>query len=151
MIMQAAFFKLANVIPVDDAVKHLKQSIVDSYGRKGEKIVQMNYQAVDKGIEALHKVNIPESWKTADNVTKKEQEDLPDFVKNVMNPMVAMKGDDLPVSAFSGIEDGTFPQGLSAYEKRGIAVNVPEWQIDNCIQCNQCSFVCPHSAILRSC
>ncbi|NLM26761.1 MAG: pyruvate:ferredoxin (flavodoxin) oxidoreductase [Clostridiaceae bacterium] len=147
MIMQAAFFKLANVIPLDDAVKYLKQSIVDSYGRKGEKVVQMNYMAVDKGIEALHKVNVPESWKTADNITKKEKDDLPDFVKNVMNPMVAMKGDDLPVSAFTGAEDGTFPQGLSAYEKRGIAVTVPEWQINKCIQCNQCSFVCPHSVI----
>ncbi len=147
MIMQAAFFKLADVIPVDDAVEYLKESIVKSYGKKGEKVVQMNYQAVDKGIEALHKVKVPASWKTADNITKEEPEGLPEFVKNVMNPMTALKGDELPVSAFSGAEDGTFPQGTSAYEKRGVAVTVPEWQMDNCIQCNQCSFVCPHAVI----
>ncbi len=147
MIMQAAFFKLADVIPVEEAVKYLKDSIVKSYGKKGEKIIQMNYKAVDKGIEALKKVNVPDSWKTADNVTKHDTRDLPDFIKNVMNPMNAMKGDDLPVSAFVGREDGTFPAGTSAYEKRGIAVNVPEWQVEHCIQCNQCSFVCPHAVI----
>jgi len=147
MIMQAAFFKLADVIPVDDAVKYLKDSILKSYGKKGEKIIQMNYKAVDQGIDALKKVNVPESWKTADNVTKQESAELPEFIRNVMNPMNAMKGDELPVSAFADAADGTFPQGTSAYEKRGIAVNVPEWQVDNCIQCNQCSFVCPHAAI----
>lgn len=147
MIMQAAFFKLADVIPVDEAVKYLKESIVKSYGKKGEKVVQMNYKAVDQGIDALKKISVPESWKTADNVTKHDAKNLPDFVKNIMNPMNAMKGDDLPVSAFEGREDGTFPQGTSAFEKRGIAVNIPEWQIDKCIQCNQCSFVCPHAAI----
>jgi pyruvate-ferredoxin/flavodoxin oxidoreductase len=147
MIMQAAFFKLADVIPVEEAVQYLKESIVQSYGRKGEKVVQMNYKAVDKGIDALKKVNVPESWKNADNATEEENKDLPDFIKNVMIPMNSMKGDELPVSAFVGREDGTFPSGTSAYEKRGIAVNVPEWQVDKCIQCNQCSFVCPHSAI----
>ena len=147
MIMQAAFFKLADVIPVDDAVKYLKESIVKSYGKKGEKIVQMNYKAVDQGIEALHKVSVPESWKTAKDAITDKDCDVPDFVKNIMRPMNSMKGDELPVSAFSGAEDGTFPSGSSAYEKRGIAVTVPEWQIDNCIQCNQCSFVCPHSVI----
>ena len=147
MIMQAAFFKLADVIPVVDAVKYLKESIVKSYGKKGEKIVQMNYKAVDQGIEALHKVSIPESWKTAKDAVTDKDCDVPDFVKNIMRPMNSMKGDELPVSAFSGAEDGTFPSGSSAYEKRGIAVTVPEWQIDNCIQCNQCSFVCPHSVI----
>ena len=147
MIMQAAFFKLANVIPVEEAVKYLKESIVKSYGNKGEKVVQMNYQAVDKGIDALKKIEVPESWKTAVDAEEQKEEDAPDFIKNIMNPMNAMKGDELPVSAFVGAEDGTFPAGTSAYEKRGIAVNVPEWQIDNCIQCNQCSFVCPHAAI----
>lgn len=147
MIMQAAFFKLANVIPVEEAVKYLKDSIVSSYGKKGEKIIQMNFKAVDMGIEALKKINVPESWKTADNITKQDNRELPDFIKNVMIPMNAMKGDDLPVSAFEGREDGTFPAGTSAYEKRGIAVNVPEWQVEHCIQCNQCSFVCPHAAI----
>ena len=147
MIMQAAFFKLANVIPVEEAVKYLKESIVKSYGNKGEKVVQMNYQAVDKGIDALKKIEVPESWKTAVDAEEQKEEDAPDFIKNIMNPMNAMKGDELPVSASVGAEDGTFPAGTSAYEKRGIAVNVPEWQIDNCIQCNQCSFVCPHAAI----
>ncbi|MDD4295749.1 MAG: pyruvate:ferredoxin (flavodoxin) oxidoreductase, partial [Ruminiclostridium sp.] len=147
MIMQAAFFKLADVIPVDDAVKYLKESIVKSYGKKGEKIVQMNYKAVDQGIEALHRVSVPESWKIAKDAVTDKDGDVPDFVKNIMRPMNSMKGDGLPVSAFSGAEDGTFPSGTSAYEKRGIAVTVPEWQIDNCIQCNQCSFVCPHSVI----
>ncbi|NLO37964.1 MAG: pyruvate:ferredoxin (flavodoxin) oxidoreductase, partial [Ruminiclostridium sp.] len=147
MIMQAAFFKLADVIPVDEAVKYLKDSIVKSYGKKGEKIIQMNYKAVDQGIDALKKVNVPENWKNADDETKQDTRDLPDFIKNIMVPMNAMKGDDLPVSAFAGREDGTFPSGTSAYEKRGIAVNIPEWQTDNCIQCNQCSYVCPHAAI----
>jgi pyruvate-ferredoxin/flavodoxin oxidoreductase len=147
MIMQAAFFKLADVIPVDDAVKYLKESIVKSYGKKGEKVVQMNYKAVDQGIEALHKVNVPQSWKDAKDEADNDQSDLPDFVRNVMNPMNALKGDELPVSAFAGAEDGTFPAGTSAFEKRGIAVTVPEWQVDNCIQCNQCAFVCPHAVI----
>jgi len=147
MIMQAAFFKLANVIPIEDAVKYLKDSIVKSYGKKGEKVVQMNYMAVDKGIEALKKVNVPESWKNAQDEVKHENSDVPEFIRKIMVPMNSMKGDELPVSAFVGAEDGTFPAGTSAYEKRGIAVNVPEWQIENCIQCNQCSFVCPHAAI----
>ena len=116
MIMQAAFFKLANVIPIEDAVRYLKESIVKSYGKKGEKVVQMNYQAVDKGIDALKKVSVPESWKTAEDEVKHEDTDVPDFIKNVMNPMNAMKGDELPVSAFKGAEDGTFPAGTSAYE-----------------------------------
>lgn len=149
MIMQSAFFKLANVIPMDDAVKYLKESIVKSYGKKGEDIVNMNYKAVDKGIDALVKVEIPEDW---ENVEEQVEEcacekDVPDFIKNVLIPMNRQEGDKLPVSTFKGMEDGVFPSGTSAYEKRGIAVNVPEWQIDNCIQCNQCSFVCPHAAI----
>jgi len=148
MIMQAAFFKLANVIPLDDAVKYLKDSIVKSYGKKGQAILDMNFKAVDKGIEALVKVNVPESWKNAqDTNTDVQDDDKPEFIKKIMEPMNAQKGDTLPVSAFKGAEDGTFPAGTSAYEKRGIAVNVPEWQPQNCIQCNQCSLVCPHAAI----
>ncbi|NLU53782.1 MAG: pyruvate:ferredoxin (flavodoxin) oxidoreductase [Clostridiaceae bacterium] len=147
MIMQAAFFKLANVIPLEDAVKYLKQSIVDSYGKKGQAIVDMNYAAVDKGIEALVKVNVPESWKTAQDTPVKNDEEKPEFITKVMEPMNAQMGDNLPVSAFKGAEDGTFPNGTSQFEKRGIAVVVPEWQPQNCIQCNQCSFVCPHSVI----
>lgn len=149
MIMQSAFFKLANVIPMDDAVKYLKDSIVKSYGKKGEDVVNMNYKAVDKGIDALVKVEIPEDWKNAEEQVEECacEKDVPDFIKNVLIPMNRQEGDKLPVSTFKGMEDGVFPHGTSAYEKRGIAVNVPEWQIDNCIQCNQCSFVCPHAAI----
>lgn len=146
MIMQAAFFKLANVIPIDDAVKYLKGAIVKSYGKKGEAVVNKNYQAVDKGIEALVKVQVPASWKNAEEAAAAET-DAPEFIKKVMIPMNRQEGDSLPVSTFTGIEDGAFPMGTAAYEKRGIAVNVPEWQIENCIQCNQCSFVCPHAAI----
>ncbi|WZL73415.1 pyruvate:ferredoxin (flavodoxin) oxidoreductase [Clostridiaceae bacterium 35-E11] len=146
MIMQAAFFKLAKVIPLEDAVKYLNEAIVKSYGKKGEKIVNMNQQAVTKGIEALVKVEVPAAWASAKEEAAATVE-APDFIKNVLIPMNRQEGDDLPVSTFVGVEDGTFPQGTAAYEKRGIAVNVPEWQIDKCIQCNQCSFVCPHAAI----
>ena len=147
MIMQSAFFKLADVIPLEEAVAYLKDAVVKSYGRKGDSIVDMNQAAVDKGIEALVKIDIPASWA---NVVEDEAAatiEAPDFIKNVLIPMNRQEGDALPVSTFVGREDGHFPMGTSAYEKRGIAVNVPEWQIDKCIQCNQCSFVCPHAAI----
>lgn len=146
MICQAAFFKLADIIPVDDAVKYLKESIVKAYGKKGEAIVNMNYKAVDAGIDSLVKVDVPASWADAVDAPKPEVEE-PAFIKNILRPMVAQKGNDLPVSTFLGYEDGTFPCGTAAYEKRGTAVNVPEWQPDNCIQCNRCSFVCPHACI----
>ncbi|WKV09910.1 pyruvate:ferredoxin (flavodoxin) oxidoreductase [Thermoanaerobacterium sp. CMT5567-10] len=146
MIMQSAFFKLANIIPIEDAVKHLKEAIVKSYGHKGEKIVNMNYAAVDRGIDALVKVDVPASWADAEDEVKEER-NVPDFIKNIADVMNRQEGDKLPVSAFVGMEDGTFPMGTAAYEKRGIAVDVPEWQIDNCIQCNQCAYVCPHAAI----
>lgn len=147
MIMQSAFFKLANIIPVEDAVKHLKDSVVESYGTKGEKIVNMNYEAIDRGVNALNKVEVPADWATAADTNTAVAKEVPDFIKNILEPMNAQEGDRLPVSAFLGREDGTFPMGTSAYEKRGIAVNVPEWIIDNCIQCNQCSYVCPHAVI----
>lgn len=146
MVMQSAFFKLANIIPIDDAVKYMKDAIVASYGKKGEAIVNMNYLAVDKGIEALHKVDVPADWANSVDAPNSEK-DVPDFIKNIVEPMNAQKGDNLPVSTFVGREDGTFPQGTAKYEKRGIAVDVPEWKIDNCIQCNQCSYVCPHAVI----
>lgn len=146
MIMQAAFFKLANVIPIEDAVEYLKEAIEKSYGKKGEKVVAMNNKAVDAGIDALVKVNVPESWKGAKEEAAAAIE-VPDFIKNVMIPMNRQEGDKLPVSTFVNAADGVFPMGTAAYEKRGIAVNVPEWQPDKCIQCNQCSFVCPHAAI----
>ncbi len=148
MIMQSAFFKLADVIPVEDAITYLKDAVITSYGKKGEKVINMNFAAIDRGVTGLEKVEIPESWKTAqDQPEEKEAEKLPAFIENVMMPMLKQKGDTLPVSTFEGREDGTFPPGTAAYEKRGIAVMVPEWNPEECIQCNQCSFVCPHAAI----
>ena len=145
MIMQSAFFKLAKIIPQEDAINHLKDSIKKAYGKKGEKIVNMNYEAVEKGMNSVVKIEIPNSWKTTkDNHVEKDE---PDFIKNILRPMNAQEGDNLPVSAFNGIEDGTFPNGTAAYEKRGVGINVPEWIVDNCIQCNQCAYVCPHSTI----
>ena len=148
MVMQAAFFKLSEVLPVDEAVRHLKDEIVHNYGKKGEAIVNMNFEAVDKGIGALHKIEVPESWKSLKDDEKEADESRPEFIRNIADVMNSMKGDTLPVSAFTGkYADGTFEMGTSAYEKRAIAVTVPEWKIENCIQCNQCSLVCPHAAI----
>ena len=148
-IMQSAFFKIANVIPFDKAVEEMKKAILKSYGKKGEDIVNMNYAAVDAGGNAVVKVEVPAEWA---NIVVKEEEHTadaarPDFVKKIVDPINALKGDLLPVSAFNGREDGTWDNGTAAYEKRGIAVNVPEWKIGNCIQCNQCAYVCPHAVI----
>jgi pyruvate-ferredoxin/flavodoxin oxidoreductase len=145
-IMQAAFFKVANVIPYEKAEAEMKKAIYKSYGKKGEDVVKMNNAAVDKG-SAVEKIEIPAEWAKIVDKKAKDTRDIPDFIREVMEPINFMKGDDLPVSAFSGREDGTFPSGTSAYEKRGIAVNVPEWQSAECIQCNQCSYVCPHASI----
>jgi pyruvate-ferredoxin/flavodoxin oxidoreductase len=145
-IMQAAFFKVSEVIPYDKAVAEMKHAIYKSYGKKGEEIVKMNNNAIDKGGE-VHKIEIPAEWAKITVTKKTDSRDIPDFIRNVMEPINKMKGDDLPVSAFLGREDGTFPAGTSAYEKRGIAVFSPEWQPKECIQCNQCSYVCPHAAI----
>jgi len=146
MIMQSAFFKLANVIPIEEAVSHLKDSIKKAYGKKGENIVNMNYASVDKGITELVKVEVPASWANAVDEPAAEKE-VPAFIKNVLQPMNRLEGDTLPVSIFKDIADGRFPMGTSRYEKRGVAAFVPEWIKENCIQCNQCSFVCPHAAI----
>ena len=148
MIMQTAFFKLANIIPVDEAIAYLKDAIQKTYGRKGEHIVKMNWDGVDQALAALVKVDVPASWANAqDEETAADNDTRPDFVKNILEPITKQEGDDLPVSTFVGLEDGTMPAGTAAYEKRGIAAQVPEWQIDNCIQCNQCSLVCPHAVI----
>ncbi len=148
-ILQSAFFKISEVIPYDLAVEQMKKFIVKSYGRKGEDVVNKNYQAVDRGGEIV-KVDIPAEWAqlpcSTDFVVEKHEGD-PEFIAKVMRPMVAQTGNDLPVSAFLGYEDGTFPAGTTAYEKRGVATVVPEWNPANCIQCNQCSLVCPHAAI----
>ncbi|MDO5733924.1 MAG: pyruvate:ferredoxin (flavodoxin) oxidoreductase [Eubacteriales bacterium] len=145
-ICQAAFFKIAPVIPLEDSVKYMKEAIVKSYGKKGERIVNMNYEAVDAGVEHVKQIQIPEHWKNAQDEIMPVP-DAPDFVLNIANVMNAQQGDKLPVSAFAERADGTFPEGLTQYEKRGIAVNIPVWQADKCIQCNQCSYVCPHAVI----
>ena len=147
MICQAAFFKIANIISVEDAVKYLKDAVVTNYGKKGQKIIDMNNAAIDKGVNAIVKIEVPASWKDAKCEGACEVKENPEFIKNIVEPMNRQEGDKLPVSAFKGMEDGTFPSGTAAYEKRGIAINVPEWQLDKCIQCNQCSYVCPHAVI----
>ena len=146
MVLQSAFFMITEIIPKDDAIKYMKEFIVKSYGKKGEKIVNMNYAAVDAGAEGFHKVEIPADWANAVDEVKKVG-DRPKFITDIVDVMNAQKGDTLPVSAFKGIEDGTFEHGTAAYEKRGIAINVPTWNPDTCIQCNQCAFVCPHACI----
>jgi pyruvate-ferredoxin/flavodoxin oxidoreductase len=146
MIMQSAFFKLADIIPLADAVKYLKDAVEHSYGKKGQNIVDMNNAAIDKGIDAIVAVDVPAAWaEVAD--TAAEAATGNEFVDKLLVPMNKLEGDKLPVSAFADYADGTFPSGTAAYEKRGIAIDVPEWQMDTCIQCNQCAFVCPHAAI----
>ncbi|MDR1348732.1 MAG: pyruvate:ferredoxin (flavodoxin) oxidoreductase [Prevotellaceae bacterium] len=145
-ILQSAFFKISQVISYDLAVKQMKKAIEKSYGRKGENIVNMNYSAVDEGGNVI-KIDIPAEWANIELTKQNDERNIPDFIKNIVEPINSQKGNDLPVSAFSGYEDGTFPAGTTAYEKRGIAVNVPRWQAENCTQCNQCSYVCPHAAI----
>ena len=147
MIMQSAFFKLAAIIPETEAVEYLKDSIKKAYGKKGEKVVNMNFEAVEAGLNALVKIEVPANWSNAEELEMAVDSDEPEFIKNILRPMNAQEGNNLPVSAFEGLEDGTFPAGTAAYEKRGVAVNVPEWITDNCIQCNQCAYVCPHACI----
>ncbi len=146
MVMQAVFFKLAKVLPVEEAIGHLKDSIEDMYGRKGQNIVEMNNKAVDRSLEALVQIEVPATWGMAVDDTI-EDPDLPYFVEHIQTPMARHEGDELPVSAFIGMEDGTFPMGTTAYEKRGIAPMIPQWQIEKCIQCGRCSYVCPHATI----
>ena len=151
-ILQAAFFKLAKVIPVEEAVQHMKDAIVKSYGHKGMDVIMRNYNAVDAGIEGVQEVMIPLGWADAkDEVVEPEihtdRKELAQYVKDVMIPANAMRGDVIPVSKLMAGADGTLPQGTAAFEKRGIAVSVPEWDPDCCIQCNICSYICPHSCI----
>jgi pyruvate-ferredoxin/flavodoxin oxidoreductase len=151
-ILQAAFFKLANIIPVEEAVKYMKDAATASYGRKGEAVVAMNHAAIERGITDVKEVKVPESWKNAEDeelhakVANGRNEVL-DFVNNIQTPANAQQGNKLPVSAFLDYVDGTLPQGTAAYEKRGVAVDVPTWNPENCIQCNFCSYVCPHAVI----
>jgi len=156
MIMQTVFFKLSGVLPIDDAVAYLKKAIEKAYGRKGEKVVQMNNDGVDAALDPanLSEIDVPADWASATGEPGKPE--LPKWVLDVMRPMTLQDGDKLPVSAFDAELDGTyqwtgpdgsFPVGTTQYEKRGVAINVPEWIADNCIQCNQCAFVCPHATI----
>ena len=147
-ILQSAFFKITGIIPYEEAVGYMKKAIVKSYGKKGEHIVNMNYAAVDRGGEYT-KVEIPADWKdiTAKFENPNKDRLAPAFVKEIADVVNAQAGDTLPVSVFNDYVDGTIPAGTTAYEKRGVAVKVPEWQADNCIQCNNCAFVCPHAAI----
>jgi len=145
-IMQSAFFKVSQVIPYVLAVSEMKAAIVKSYGRKGENIIQMNNAAVDHGAD-VQKVEVPIEWAQLEIIDTQTTRDVPDFIKNVVDVINAQKGDDLPVSTFLGIEDGTFPAGTAAYEKRGVAIDVPEWTGESCTQCNQCAFACPHACI----
>jgi len=145
MIMQTAFFKLANVMPFEEAIALLKKDIKKTYMKKGDAIVDMNIAAVDHALEGLIEVPVPESW-VGGKDTAGETEDVPEFISDVLRPISAQKGDSLPVSTFPA--DGIFPVETSRYEKRGVAIEVPEWVPENCIQCNQCAFVCPHAAII---
>ena len=146
MIMQAAFFQLTGVIPIDKAVEYLKEGIEKTYKKKGQEIVDMNCKAVDEGIRSIRKIEIPPEWADVED-PKWQYKEIPEFVENILTPMNSKAGDDLPVSAFADAADGTFPSGTTAYEKRGVGVYLPEWIPENCVQCNQCSFVCPHAAI----
>lgn len=148
MVMQTAFFKLAKVLPFEEAIKLLKQAIVNTYGKKGDDIVAMNHKAVDLAQDQLRQFDVPSEWLHADDVPMVDtDDDRPEFIKNMLVPYNRQEGDCFPVSTFVDREDGSFPPGTAAYEKRGIAITIPEWQDQNCIQCNQCSFVCPHAAI----
>ncbi len=147
MIMQTCFFRLAEIIPIDDAISYLKEAVKKSYGHKGEKIVEMNHRAIDRSLESLEQVDVPENWAEAEAAEEEEKPERPEFIEKVLEPIARQEGNDLPVSTFSGREDGSFPQGVSRFEKRGIALQVPDWLEDNCIQCNQCAYVCPHSVI----
>ena len=151
-VLQSAFFSLANILPAADAIEYMKYMATKSYLKKGQAIVDLNHKAIDAGKDALHLVDVPAAWANAGETAAAEKvsgkrTDLVDFVNDVVLPVVGMKGDSLPVSAFAKYVDGTFPQGSSAYEKRGVAVMVPQWNPETCIQCNNCAFVCPHACI----
>ena len=152
-VLQSAFFKLASIIPEEEAIDLMKKAAKATYGRKGDKIVQMNYDAIDAGAKQVHEVEVPESWKSCQDEglftpeVKGGRADVVDFVKNIQAKVNAQEGNSLPVSAFKDYVDGSTPSGSSAYERRGIAVDIPVWKPENCIQCNRCAYVCPHAVI----
>ncbi|WP_312650680.1 pyruvate:ferredoxin (flavodoxin) oxidoreductase [Aminipila sp.] len=148
IVLQAAFFKLAHIIPASDAIEHMKAAVMKTYGKKGEKIVRRNINAIDAGINAVVKAEVPESWKILRAEHEKiKNQILPDVIENILIPINKQKGDELPVSTFLKIKDGTMPLGTSCYEKRGIATVLPVWDKNKCLQCNQCAYVCPHAVI----
>ncbi|MCI8342004.1 MAG: pyruvate:ferredoxin (flavodoxin) oxidoreductase [Firmicutes bacterium] len=147
MIMQAAFFAISKIIPVEDAVKYLKDQVNKTYGAKGQDIVDMNCAAIEKGVTMIKKIDVPESWATAKDEPKADNPEIPKFFKEVLYKMGRQEGNDLPVSAFNGREDGSWDPAYTKWEKRGIAIDVPEWDVEKCIQCNRCSIVCPHAVI----
>jgi len=147
MVLQAAFFRLADIIPMEEATAYMKKAAEKSFAKKGEQVVQMNLAAIDQGMSHVTEVAIPQHWHNCADSPKAEDDNVPDFIRNILRPCNAQKGDDLPVSTFIGYEDGTMPLGTTAYEKRGIATRIPVWDPAACIQCNRCSFVCPHAVI----
>lgn len=152
-ILQSAFFKLANIIPEEDAIRLMKEAAKKTYGKKGDAIVQMNYDAIDAGAKQVVEIAVPEAWKscpttqTAKTTQREGRPEVIDFVEKIQSKINAQEGNDLPVSAFVDYVDGSTPSGTAAYEKRGIAVDIPVWKPENCIQCNRCSYVCPHAVI----
>ena len=146
-VLQAAFFKISQLMDVDKALEHMKEAARKAYFAKGSRVVNMNVEAIEEGAEKVVEIKVPDSWKDAVDDRQPDDPNLPDVVRNILFPINRQKGDDLPVSTFKGYEDGTIDVGLTAYEKRAIAVQVPEWDSSKCLQCNQCSFVCPHAAI----
>ena len=152
-VLQSAFFKLASIIPEEEAIDLMKKAAKATYGRKGDKIVQMNYDAIDAGAKQVVEIEVPESWKSCEDEglftpeVKGGKDDVVAFVKNIQSKVNAQEGNTLPVSTFTDYADGSTPSGSAAYEKRGIAVDIPVWQSENCIQCNRCAYVCPHAVI----
>ena len=151
-VLQSAFFSLANILPAAEAIDYMKKAAYKSYIKKGQAIVDLNYAAIDAGADAFVEINVPEAWKTCAPdapaaAFQSDRKDLEAFVNNIVTPVNAMAGDKLPVSAFKDCADGTFPQGSTVSEKRGVAVYVPQWNPEHCVQCNNCAFVCPHAAI----
>lgn len=146
-VLQAAFFKISKLMDVDKALEHMKEAARKAYFAKGSKVVNMNVEAIDEGAKNVIEIKVPASWKECTDEREPDDPNFPPVVRNILFPINRQKGDDLPVSTFKGYEDGTIDVGLTAYEKRAIAVNVPEWDSSKCLQCNQCSFVCPHAAI----
>ena len=146
-ILQASFFKITNIIPEADALKYMKEAVVESYGHRGQAVIDRNNAAIDAGFQKVREVKVPADWANAADTPGPDFTGAPAFIKNFHYEVNSLRGEDLPVSAFNGREDGTFPQGTSAYEKRGVAVDIPRWCSENCIQCNFCSYVCPHATV----